>query len=173
MIRPTFILAFGSKARQGKDSAANHIHVSCPRNTRIYSFAAALKAFCRVQHGMTIKDPDLLQRVGAEMRQKDPDIWIKVLDAQLNEECPSVALIPDCRYQNEAEWVKARGGKVVRVFRPGFVADDRDATHPSETDLDLWPFDFTIINTSLSALERQALDYFNAVWHPSMTAQAR
>jgi len=50
----------------------------------------------------------------------------------------------DCRFPNEAQAVRAAGGLVVRVSRPGFV-DDGD-THSSESALDNYPFDHIVLN---------------------------
>jgi hypothetical protein len=61
------LIGFGHKARQGKDSAATFIHQEYPRETRIYSFAAALRAVCRAVLGMREKHGPLLQLVGTEV----------------------------------------------------------------------------------------------------------
>lgn len=54
-------------------------------------------------------------------------------------------LIPDVRFPNEAEAVKERGGKVIRIERIGMDTSDN---HPSETALDSYErFDYTIHNT--------------------------
>jgi hypothetical protein len=47
------------------------------------------------------------------------------------------------RFPNEAEAVKAVGGKVYRVVRPGIKAVNE---HPSDTALDSWRYDDIIIN---------------------------
>ena len=52
-------------------------------------------------------------------------------------------IITDCRFPNEAEAVKERGGIVVRVVRPGVGPVN---AHPSETALDDWKFDRYISN---------------------------
>jgi hypothetical protein len=61
------LIGFGHKARQGKDSAATFIHQEYPRDTKIYSFAAALRAVCRAVLGMREKHGPLLQLVGTEV----------------------------------------------------------------------------------------------------------
>jgi hypothetical protein len=58
-------------------------------------------------------------------------------------------VIPDMRFKNEAEFIKRRGGYTLRVDRLRqngtlYIAGDRDSTHPSETDLIDWNFDYTI-----------------------------
>lgn len=52
-------------------------------------------------------------------------------------------IITDCRFENEAQAVKAHGGVVVRINRPGVDAVN---AHSSETSLDNWNFDYTINN---------------------------
>jgi hypothetical protein len=52
-------------------------------------------------------------------------------------------LITDCRFPNEADTVKKKGGLVIRVTRPqGNLTD----LHPSETSLDGYSFDYVINN---------------------------
>jgi len=71
--------------------------------------------------------------------QVNEDIWINSLFSDFKPE--SHWLITDVRFPNEAEAVKKKGGIVVRVDR-GLVT----GTHPSETALDDYDFDYTIQN---------------------------
>lgn len=52
-------------------------------------------------------------------------------------------VITDCRFENEAAAVKAKGGIVVRVNRPGVQPVNR---HQSEVELDNYHFDYVINN---------------------------
>jgi hypothetical protein len=54
-------------------------------------------------------------------------------------------VITDTRFPNEAKAIKDAGGIVIRVDRPGVKAVN---THPSETALDDWNFDYKIMNGS-------------------------
>lgn len=56
---------------------------------------------------------------------------------------PSKWVIADCRFSNEAVAVKSKGGIVVRIERPGVEPVN---SHPSETALDGWKFDYRICN---------------------------
>lgn len=70
-------------------------------------------------------------------------------------------VISDCRFKNEAQAIKDRGGYVVRIDRPGVKPVNN---HPSETDLDDWNFDFKIANVSdLTALEFSAKCLLNDI----------
>lgn len=108
------------------------------------AFADALKDFCRVHYKMVGKDARLLQRIGLEFREKeDADFWVRILQEKVKDVCEPIIAITDCRFQNEAAFVRDRGGLLVKVSRllPDgslFVADDRPSHHPSETALDAW-----------------------------------
>jgi len=180
----TLLVGFGNKARHGKDYVANEVHALLPRETRLYSFASSLKAVARVL-GMRAKDGPLLQALGTDVFRKiDPDIWVRVLKYQIEEEAPKCALITDCRFPNEANYIHNSGGILVRVVRlqavEGFwkrldarymsknwfdsilpvewVSSDRDPKHPSEVALDDYPFDVTIraMSGNLGHLIQQA-----------------
>lgn len=146
------LLAFGNKARHGKDSAAHAIQnyfenesAAVYEDVRILKFADALYDVCRKEYGMVEKDAPLLQRIGAERRALDPQYWIKRLEFSIGN-FSGIGLITDCRYLNEAAWVKSQGGFLINVTRLNedgkpFVAPDRPADHPSEIELDGYPFD--------------------------------
>jgi hypothetical protein len=59
----------------------------------------------------------------------DEDYWVRALEAAL----PERAIVADVRHQNEAKWIKARGGLLVAVDGPcRRESDQRNAQHPSE-----------------------------------------
>lgn len=143
----TRIIGIGHRARCGKDTLAQYMHALVPEESRIYHFADSLKAWCRVQGMMTQKDGALLQVVGTDIfRQRvDPDVWVRCLGYQIEEEHPRIAIVSDMRFPNEAEWVQGLGGLTVhlrRLLPDGleFITPDRPADHPSETALDGYPF---------------------------------
>ena len=75
-----------------------------------------------------------------------PTAWI---DATLNglgaldEEDNYV--ITDVRFPNEAEAVRARGGKVIRIERPDFATGELE-DHPSETQVKHCVYDVLVVN---------------------------
>jgi hypothetical protein len=96
--------------------------------------------------GLKERSPDirgLLQRFGTEVGREmfDEDFWV---DYALNS-IPDGgrAVIADVRYPNEADAIKALGGKVYRVLRNG-VGPAND--HASEHALDGYEFDGQIDN---------------------------
>lgn len=157
------LIAFGSKARHGKDSAATaikdfydakrslaYVHGYGVRisEVRIFKFAEALYKEAREDYGMTEKDAPLLQRIGSERRAQHENYWVNKVAEQLAS-FKGIALITDLRYRNEAAFVKSIGGFTVNVSRlnkdgSSFVAPDRPANHPSETDLDDYNWDYYI-----------------------------
>jgi len=147
----TKVIAFGHRARHGKDFAAGVVAQAFPYAQR-FGFADALKAVCRVQWGMRAKDADLLQKVGVAMRSIDPDIWLRALYWTIAERQPRIALITDLRFPNEMDLVKAMNGLAIKVERRDavgnlFVPADRDPNHISEIALaDDHRWDAVIVN---------------------------
>ena len=158
-------IGFGHKARHGKDEAVKAITNMHPRRVQRFVFADALKAHCRVAHGMTVKDGKLLQEIGHGLRGEDPNLWIKALYYHVDELRPEVALISDVRYKNEADFIKKMGGTMIRVRRwvdgVPFVDPQRNGLHVSETHLDDYQFDYTIENDGwLGDLHAKATELF-------------
>lgn len=69
-----------------------------------------------------------LQFIGDGFRQIKGDIWI---DIALRDEREKL-VISDSRYINEARAVKAKGGLMIALYRPGFLNDD---PNPSESQI--------------------------------------
>lgn len=145
------LLGFGNKARHGKDSAAcaivTYFDSGFPLRpqARVFKFAGALYDVCRKEYGMTEKDSTLLQRIGAQRRERDPRYWIDRAFFDIGD-YKGIALITDVRYKNEADEIKKRGGFLINVTRLNedgtpFAAQDRDPNHLSETDLDDYNWD--------------------------------
>lgn len=161
------IIGLGNKARQGKDVAANAIvDYYAQRSFSFFKhgvtnfrqikaqrigFADALYKIAREVHGMTEKDAPLLQRIGEARRAQDPEYWIKKAFASIKPDT-DIAVISDMRYKNEADYITAKGGFTVNITRRmqnggQLIATDRPVDHPSEIDLDGYPFDFYLINS--------------------------
>ena len=112
------------------------------------------------------EDPEVrrfLQRLGTDaIRAIDPDFWVRAgmeraqdvrvgqpvyADGYMNGpsgwENRHPVVITDVRFKNEAAAIRAAGGILVRVERPG--SDDGD-THASEVELDTYPVDRLVYN---------------------------
>ena len=158
------VIGLGHRARQGKDVAAAAIIKAIDGAMR-FSFADDLYAYCRVVHGMTTKDAPLLQRVGVEMRDTiHPDIWVRSVYAKMLDQRPRLAIIPDVRFANEIAFIKALGGKTVRVNRyhadgSMFVDPSRPANHISETALAdaKWDAEIYGLDGDISSVQQMAV----------------
>lgn len=165
-LKRTFLIGLGHKARQGKDTVATGLLQTYPSVARRVAFADMVRAVCRVNHGMTRKDPALLQQIGVGRRQTDPDIWVRAVAWQAQEwedDCTNVQMIviPDVRFPNEADWIKRHGGLVLNVRRYApdgtrVLATDRDPQHVSELALDGYAFDAVLDN--IEAQPSRAVD---------------
>jgi hypothetical protein len=95
-----------------------------------------------------------LQRIGQGVRQIDPRYWVRIAlsDVEDINRASVPAVITDVRYQNEAEALRSRGFKLIRITRPaasqGYTREESALMlHASETDLDKYAADATIPNT--------------------------
>jgi len=78
-----------------------------------------------------------LQRLGTEgvRNTLGRDFWIRATLAQIATDAPSLAVIEDCRFINEADAIRNAGGHVWYVRRPGERASTADQTHASEAEI--------------------------------------
>lgn len=99
----------------------------------------------------------MLQRMGTEVGRKlfGDNFWVQQAFAAIPEGTHRV-VFTDCRFPNEAASVRARGGELWRVNRPGFGPVNG---HASETSLDDYTFDVIIDNDgTLDDLHNQVCD---------------
>ncbi|MFJ9616699.1 deoxynucleotide monophosphate kinase family protein [Streptomyces noursei] len=95
----------------------------------------------------------ILQHIGQTVRDLDPEFWIRVALRELDSVSGPV-VVTDVRYPNEAEALRARGFRLVRVIRPG---QDLTNSHASETALDDYQPNAVVVNAgSLSELRMRA-----------------
>lgn len=102
-----------------------------------------------------------LQRLGTEGGRGTfgEDFWVDQLHAQIVSLADSGAkdfVITDMRFPNEAQYVRWQGGETVRIKRPG-VRPAND--HASETALDHWRCDWTILNDDTLDTLREEVKY--------------
>jgi phosphomevalonate kinase len=162
-------IALSGKRLSGKSTAARVL-----KDFGFYSvsFGDCVKDEVAEDHHVSVFDViknkeiyrQALQQKGESRRAEDPTHWIKQLadkmaraDAQPYK-YPHIVL-DDLRYQNEAQWLRDNGWKLVRIDVNPYVLQERrtlalgegyDTTpdlHISETDLDDWTgWDYTIHN---------------------------
>jgi hypothetical protein len=106
-----------------------------------------------------------LQIIGTEYGRNTfgPDCWIRALDARIKDS-PFVA-VRDVRFENEIDYIRARGGFIVWV--QSNRAPKRDTSHDSEKLVFADHADYTVQNNgTLVELYRQ-LDVILADWNNS------
>lgn len=105
----------------------------------------------------TLTVGEALQNVGALRRVARPNYWLERLAEHVCSLKQKLVVIGDARHTNEADWVRARGGLLVRLNGdPAGVraASKRDHTHRSETELDDYAaFDLVIDTDTTSAID--------------------
>lgn len=131
-------------AGSGKDTAAEAL-VELGYWTN--AFAAALKDLA-FQFGWNGQKDErgraLLQDLGMAARKYNPNFWIEQLPWQTKcyrgKQWPQV--YTDVRFQNEADFVRSKGGIIVRIVRPGIISGN----HESELKQSEIAADIEIVN---------------------------
>jgi hypothetical protein len=128
------LIGITGKSGVGKDMLADYL-VNQHRYNK-YSFAAPIK---RMVNALLQEDGDawesrewkeailkdigysprqLAQTLGTEWgRARDKDFWIIFAERVVSEQ--RLFVIPDVRFDNEADWIRDRGGLVIRLTRKG------------------------------------------------------
>jgi len=153
------VCCISAKARHGKDTAAEMLKEYLEghgQRVLITHFADLLKFICKQffcwdgnkdENGRT-----LLQHIGTDViGAKRPGYWAEfIVDIlKMFEKEWDYVLIPDCRYPIEISTMKNNFETVLlRVERPcfdnGLTAEQKK--HPSEVDMDNYPYDATVYN---------------------------
>lgn len=108
---------------------------------------------------------NILQLLGTDVCRDlfGENVWVDATLARIEREQPSDAKIAltDCRFPNEASAIREMNGCVVRVERPGVGPVNN---HISETGLDDFDFDYTLLNDgSLDDLRVAVKDLYKFV----------
>lgn len=154
------VIAISGKAGSGKDTVANIIQkrlaeqwISC----KIIHYADLLKFICEKYFDWDGQKDEkgrrLLQHVGTDVvRSWDANFWVDFVATMLRlfGNRWGYVIIPDARFPNEIDRLRESGFDVthLRVERPEYESDltDTQKAHPSETSLNNYKPDFTIVN---------------------------
>ena len=153
------VITISGKARHGKDTVAKLLKKQLNERGNtvlICHYADLLKYICKTFFGWNgekdLEGRTLLQYVGTDVvRVKNENYWvefIKSILAMFPDEWDYV-LIPDTRFPNEIEEMKSEFDcvslKVIRLNYDSGLTDEQ-LSHPSETALDDYSFDYTVDN---------------------------
>jgi hypothetical protein len=180
-------IAFGHRKRVGKDTAAKFL-ISHLRTTgskasiHKVSFAYEIKRIAHELYSWAgLEEPEYYERndgsrslILPKIGKSPRDIWIDIgmafrdiypmtwVEACFrNHSGADIVVISDCRFPNEADYIKERGGFVVKVIRPE-IEDTSDVADDAMADYDDWSY--TITNTELGAFYKEIVkfaDYAN------------
>jgi hypothetical protein len=140
-------IGFIGLAGSGKDTAAEALTAL---GWRRMAFADRLKMLA-FQFGWDGYKDDrgrkLLQDLGMAARGYNSDFWVDQAYNSLNSTQQGYANIPkvwtDVRFENEAEFVRKRGGIIIRIIRP-----DQHSSSSHESELNQYNIsaDYTVVN---------------------------
>jgi hypothetical protein len=109
----------------------------------------------------------VMQLWGTEFRRtENADYWLHCMDDLIQATriaYPPVTLfiITDCRFENEANFIKKRNGQVWRISRPGYKKPGWTSAHISERGQKAIRPDCTFSNTLIEDLRMQLVDPIN------------
>lgn len=142
-------IAFGHKARVGKDTAAAHL---IGMGFRRIAFADALYqctgAIQSILGKPIEKDRRLLQELGMLVRHHyGANTWVDCAMASVLSNPDAKWCCSDVRFRNEADTLRKNGFLLVKIVRNEATAgDDAANAHASERELDDYDYDVVIEN---------------------------
>ncbi|SED11665.1 hypothetical protein SAMN05216178_6299 [Pseudomonas saponiphila] len=171
------LIGLAGPARSGKSTAAEHL----VRNHLLehYAFADPIRAGLMEMFNL---DPDdfegerkeqplpwlerspreLMQSMGTEWARQmvHPDIWVKIAEQNLNYLQNSLSsvigfVVSDVRVENEAEFIRRRGGTIIHIHRPDAPSVN---PHITEASISKRQGDLIARNTADLASLRQQVD---------------
>lgn len=131
-------LGLSGAARSGKSTVANYLYHE--RFFAVMAFADPIKQLAKVlfphwrSHELEGPGKDVVeeesgilpravfQELGAGLRRVDSDFWVKQAETRIRygfSGCLRKVCWSDVRYENEAAWVRSKGGIILRIVRDG------------------------------------------------------
>lgn len=164
-------IALIGKAGTGKSTAAEFL-ASNYSYTRL-SIASTIRETAASLWGTNAASSrSTLQSLGVAIRQIDPDTWINLalgkMDSPLNKD--SIFVLDDVRFPNEYWKLRERDFITIRITADTVIRTDRlkqsgkyenaeQLSHESETALDSYMTDYTIVNSAkIQDLEDQLVN---------------
>lgn len=170
------IIGLTGRARVGKDTVARFIVAA--RGGYQYSFADPMRAMLKAGFNIDLNDPywiqhkediipaigksprELMQTLGTEWGRNliNEDIWLILARQRLLSSGPGM-VVADVRFDNEAEWVRKLGGRIIHITRD---SAERVKQHASEVGVAQEAGDGILINNgTLQDLQQSVKDLFH------------
>jgi hypothetical protein len=168
-----------TSVRKDNDYMLNKLYSLLDRHVKIYSFADPLKLdICMNILGLTYEQcygsdidkntltdiswndklltaREVMEVVGTDIfRKLKNDVWVSSTINRIAKDNSSLAIIPDCRFPNEIESIKASGGKVIRLTRNPFNSDAKAEVALDENNYDWSNFDYVCRNENMNIYEQ-------------------
>ncbi|MGK8439040.1 deoxynucleotide monophosphate kinase [Ectopseudomonas hydrolytica] len=159
------LIGLAGRARVGKDTVARYLAAHLTLIS--YAFADPLKQALAGMFHLTAaqldgaekeqplawlgKSPrELMQLLGTEWGRDlvHPQLWLLLAEQNLqllaeHDQAMKGVVIRDVRFDNEADWVRSKGGVILHITRPDAI---EVATHTSESGVTHRPGDFSLVN---------------------------
>lgn len=133
------IIALTGPARSGKDTVAEYLERYYGFQT--YAFADPMRAMVHALEDYGVRFPadreqsavgdvserQMLQDIGALGRTWGPCFWITLADKWLQTQTTDV-VISDVRMEEEANWIRMKGGEIWHITRPDAPEVRQDVT---------------------------------------------
>ena len=159
------VICLSGVARSGKDTAAEILKNTLEENGKLVlvtHYADLLKYICKTFFSWNGEKDErgrsLLQYVGTDVvRKKNPNFWVDFIVniIKLFEQEWDFVIISDTRFPNEITRLKEFGLDTMHVIveRADFSSKltDEQKNHPSETAMEGFPVDVTLINTTMES----------------------
>jgi hypothetical protein len=164
-------IAILGKAGSGKSTLSDKL-VNELQYKRL-SFAGKMKEFVeailmRPLDKSNPLDREFIQRFGTDLcRKRDPEVWIKhfalTYKETIQKQVDKRVVVDDCRFLNEAEFLRKEGFMFVKLTGRGYDMGDL-GKHQSETELEQIVPDFTLDNSGDLEDTFEQLKLYMLVW---------
>lgn len=162
MTNNRILLGITGRAGSGKDTFARLLAEVSDRLVEIDHFAEPLRQGLQAMLGLgpEVFEPDLkelpipwlgvsprrlMQTLGTEWGRETirPDLWVTLAQHRLDNSHYDATIYADVRFDSEAEWIRAQGGKILTMVKP---RPQRLDAHKSEDGITRSPEDIPVYN---------------------------
>lgn len=105
------IIGIAGEPHSGKTTFAHAVKrelITHGYDAQVYNISDGIAATARALGAMTLRDRDTICKVGEIFRQRDPWVWLKVLNGHIEDDSPEFALVPGMRLMQDLEWLQSK-----------------------------------------------------------------